>query len=209
MCALLGPNGAGKSTLLGIVSTLVRPTGGQVRYRRPEGGDISEVELRSQIGLLAHSSLVYSELSADENLRFYGRLYNVGDLDARISSLLDEVGLEPRARQRPARTYSRGMLQRLSLARALLSDPPILLLDEPFTGLDRGGASALAAALAKAKARGRVLLIITHDFESIGGMTDHVAVLKRGRLVFDEYGDDAGGGFSISDLKDIYHQHTD
>src|SRR5690606_23286251 len=120
-------------------------------------------------------------------------LYEVADARARATALLDEVGLEPRARLRPARTYSRGMLQRLSLARALLHDPRILLLDEPFTGLDRTGALALGKALARAKQRGCILLVVTHDLESIGGLTDHVAVLRRGKLAFEERREHAAG----------------
>jgi heme exporter protein A len=186
LCALLGPNGAGKSTLLGILSTLVKPTGGAVRYAGPDGAELPPRELRRHIGVLAHSSLVYGELTGLENLIFYGRLYDVAGAEARATALLDEVGLEPRARTRPARTYSRGMMQRLSLARALLHDPRILLLDEPFTGLDRTGAQALGRALAQARQRGCILLVVTHDLESIGGLTDHVIVLQRGRIAFEQ-----------------------
>ncbi|ACY15856.1 ABC transporter ATP-binding protein [Haliangium ochraceum] len=217
MCALLGPNGAGKSTLLGILSTLVKPTGGSVRYADQAGDEIPARDVRRHIGVLAHSSLVYGELSAIENLLFYGRLYQVADLEARARALLDEVGLDDKARQRPARTYSRGMTQRLSLARALLHDPRVLLLDEPFTGLDRTGARALVRSMAEAKQRGCILLVVTHDLESIGGLTDHVLVLKRGKAVFEEQrapgpGDGAeggAGGFSYAELKDVYHQHTE
>ncbi len=230
LCALLGPNGAGKSTLLGILSTLVRPSGGSVRYTRTDGGEVAVRDLRRHIGVLAHSSLVYGELTGVENLLFYGRLYQVTDVEARAQALLDEVGLDRKARVRPARTYSRGMTQRLSLARALLHDPDILLLDEPFTGLDRTGAQALAQALVQAKQRGRILLVITHDLESIGGVTDHVVVLRRGKVVFeDRRGDEPGAdpspapedaedepgrargadGFSYDQLKSIYHQYTE
>jgi len=218
LCALLGPNGAGKSTLLGILSTLVKPTGGEVRYARAGGDAIPERELRRHIGVLAHSSLVYGELTGIENLIFYGRLYGVADAEARATALLDQVGLDPKARLRPARTYSRGMTQRLSLARALLHDPRILLLDEPFTGLDRTGAMALSRSMAQAKQRGCILLVVTHDLESIGGLTDHVVVLQRGRIVFEERREpaparagDAGvyDGFSYDDLKRVYHEYTE
>jgi heme exporter protein A len=235
LCALLGPNGAGKSTLLGILSTLVKPTAGEVRYAGPGGAELPARELRRHIGVLAHSSLVYGELTGLENLIFYGRLYDVAGAEARATALLDEVGLEPRARTRPARTYSRGMMQRLSLARALLHDPSILLLDEPFTGLDRTGAQSLSRALAHAKRRGCILLVVTHDLESIGGLTDHVVVLQRGRVVFEQRrGADpivtpaastgprtppspatepelpgVYDGFSYDELKRIYHQYTE
>ena len=216
LCALLGPNGAGKSTLLGILSTLVRPTEGEVRYARSDGSVVPGRALRQHIGVIAHSSLVYGELSGIENLLFYGRLYQVEDLQARAEALLDEVGLDAKARLRPARHYSRGMTQRLSLARALLHDPHILLLDEPFTGLDRAGSQALGRALARAKQRGRILLVITHDLESIGGITDHVVVLRRGKVVYEERrgaadasDDIESAGFSYDDLKRIYHQYTE
>ncbi len=153
-----------------------------------------------------------------ENLIFYGRLYGVVDAEARATALLDQVGLDAKARLRPARTYSRGMTQRLSLARALLHDPRILLLDEPFTGLDRTGAMALSRSMAQAKQRGCILLVVTHDLESIGGLTDHVVVLQRGRIVFEERRDpapagagDAGvyDGFSYDELKRVYHEYTE
>ena len=211
LCALLGPNGAGKSTLLGIVSTLVRPSSGDVVYRDGDGSVEPGGELRRQIGMLAHDSFVYAQLTGMENLQFYGRLYDLDEVDSRAAQLLDEVGLDSDARGRPAGTYSRGMTQRLSLARALLHDPQVLLLDEPFTGLDRAGADALSRTLVAAKERGRLVLVVTHDLESIGDVTDHVVVLRRGRLVHEdsrESGDDSAG-FSYGELKRIYHRFTD
>lgn len=182
LTALMGPNGAGKSTLIGILSTLVRPTSGRVRV-----GDLAEPrDVRAAIGVLAHEPLIYPELTAVENLRFWGGLYDVPDAPRRAAALLDHVGLDGAARTRPARTYSRGMLQRLSLARALLSDPKVLLFDEPFTGLDRAGAAALAEALARAKADGRVVLVATHDLDAIDGLADQVVVLRGGKVVLQE-----------------------
>lgn len=208
MCALLGPNGAGKSTLLGILSTLVRPSSGEVVFRDGDHPVPAGSQLRAQIGVLAHNSFVYPELTGIENLEFYGKLYGLADVAGRAAQLLDEVGLDERARARTARTYSRGMLQRLALARALMHDPPLLLLDEPFTGLDRKGAEALAANLARAKERGCVMIVVTHDLESIADITDHVAVLRRGKLVFED-SKAPGSGFSYQDLKALYHQYTD
>ncbi len=212
-CALLGPNGAGKSTLLGILSTLVRATAGEVRYH--EGAQVRDQddELRRDIGVLAHASLCYGELDAIENLRLFARLYDLADAEARIGALLDEVGLEPRARTQPARTYSRGMVQRLALARALLARPSLLLLDEPFTGLDRGGALALGRRLAQVKETGAIVLVVTHDLEAIAGLADHVVVLRRGQVAFAEHRAAArghrDGGFAYDELKAIYHEHTD
>ena len=206
LCALLGPNGAGKSTLLGILSTLIRPSAGDVHYHDGATTLEPDDELRREIGVLAHASLCYGELTAVENLRFFGGLYGLGgaELGARTDELLAQVGLDEQARARPARTYSRGMLQRLALARALLARPSLLLLDEPFTGLDRGGADSLAGALARAKAAGAILLVVTHDLEAIAGVTDHVVVLRRGRIAHEE----RGPGYGYAELKEIYHQHA-
>jgi heme exporter protein A len=195
MTVVIGPNGAGKSTLIGILSTLMRPSAGRVVM----GGLREPREVRAAIGLLAHDALVYPELTAVENLRFYGRLYDVERLEERSAALLDEVGLDAAARARPARTYSRGMLQRLSLARALLPSPSLLLLDEPFTGLDRAGQAALATALARAKAEGRIVLVVSHDLEAVGGLADHVVALKNGRVVLDEARDVP---FAVEELRD-------
>jgi len=205
LCALLGPNGAGKTTLLGILSTLVRPTAGAVHYH--DGTSVREPddELRREIGVLAHASLCYGELNAVENLRFFGDLYGVADLQARIDELLAEVGLDDKARLRAARTYSRGMVQRLALARALLARPSLLLLDEPFTGLDRTGAAALGAALGRAKATGAILVVVTHDLEAIADLTDHVVVLRRGRIAFEE----RAASYGYNQLKQLYHDHAD
>jgi heme exporter protein A len=204
LCAVLGPNGAGKSTLLGILSTLIRPSGGTVRYRTGDADVAGGADLRAQIGVLAHESFVYGELTGTENLEFYGRMYSVAGVRERARALLDEVGLDDRARDRAARTYSRGMLQRLALARALMHAPPLLLLDEPFTGLDRAGSAALARTLARAREDGRVVLVITHDLEALDGVCDHVVVLRRGKVVLDERCD--GAGFSYAELKERYHR---
>ncbi len=203
MCALLGHNGAGKTTLLGIVSTLVRASAGQVVYENG-GRAVTGADVRREIGLLAHASLCYGELTALENLELFAGLYDVDGRPGTLAKLLDRVGLEPRARDRAARTYSRGMLQRLALARALLSKPSLLLLDEPFTGLDRDGALSLGKQLGDLRASGAIVVVVTHDLEAIAGRTDHVAVLRRGALVFEE----RGGPYSYDQLKDLYHQHA-
>jgi heme exporter protein A len=208
LCAILGENGAGKSTLLGILSTLVKPTSGEVAFQAGGQRQPPDSRLRRQIGVLAHDSFLYAGLTAYENLQFYGRLFGVEGAEARAAALLDEVGLEEAARDRPAGGYSRGMQQRLALARALLHDPQVLLLDEPFTGLDRTGAEALSRTLAKARADGRVVLVVTHDLESIGGVTDHVVVLRRGRVVFEERRTPPEA-FSHAELKELYHHHSD
>ena len=202
MCALLGHNGAGKTTLLGVVSTLVRPSAGAVAYHG--GGKAVEGEdVRREIGMLAHQSLCYAELTAIENLELVAGLYGVDGGATRITGLLDRVGLDARARSRAARTYSRGMLQRLALARALLTEPTLLLLDEPFTGLDRGGALSLGEQLGDLRAKGAIVVVVTHDLEAIAGRADHVAILRRGQLVFEER-----GAYDYEQLKDLYHRHA-
>lgn len=203
MCALLGHNGAGKTTLLGVLSTLVRPSAGAVTYRS-DGKAVEAEDVRREIGMLAHQSLCYAELTAIENLELFAGLYDVDGSAAAIKAILDQVGLEPRARTRAVRTYSRGMQQRLALARALLTKPSLLLLDEPFTGLDRDGALSLGKQLGELKASGAIVVVVTHDLEAIAGRCDHIAILRRGGLVFEERADT----YSYDQLKDIYHRHA-
>jgi heme exporter protein A len=202
MCALLGHNGAGKTTLLGIVSTLVQPSGGTVAYRS-RGSAVVGAEVRRQIGMLAHASLCYGDLSARENLALIAGLYEVDGSAQVIDGVLDQVGLDRKARDRPSRTYSRGMVQRLALARALLTRPSLLLLDEPFTGLDRNGALALGERLGALRDAGAIVVVVTHDLEAIAGRADHVAILRRGQLVFEER-----GAYTYEQLKDVYHRHA-
>jgi heme exporter protein A len=184
------------------VSTLVRPTAGSVAYRAG-GQAVTGADVRREIGVLAHASLCYGDLTARENLALTAGLYEV-DGDARaVDAMLDRVGLDPKARDRPARTYSRGMVQRLALARALLTRPSLVLLDEPFTGLDRGGALALGEQLGILRDAGAIVVVVTHDLEAIAGRTDHVAILRRGQLVFEDR-----GTYTYDQLKDLYHRHA-
>jgi heme exporter protein A len=188
--ALLGANGAGKSTLLALLATLSPPSTGELRF----DGELPSARARASIGVIAHESLCYADLTARENLAFFARLYAVDDGRARAEALLARVGLEGAA-DRPARTYSRGMLQRLAVARALLHHPRLLLLDEPFTGLDRDGAHTLAAILVEERARGATLLVVSHDFEPLPRLASRALVLRRGRLAFDGPAPDDAAGF--------------
>jgi heme exporter protein A len=208
VCAVLGQNGAGKSTLLGILSTLVRPTAGKVEFYAGEKALPTDATLRRHIGLLADQSLLYGSLNAEENLRFYAGLYGLLQAEARIAELLSQVGLPAEAQKRPAGGYSRGMLQRLALARALLHDPKVLLLDEPFTGLDQEGSQALAKSMAKAKADQRLVLIVTHDLAAIAGLCDHALVLSNGRVMHESKTNAGVSGFSHDELKNIYHRYA-
>jgi len=183
--ALLGPNGSGKSTLLRLLSGLSKPTAGTITVG---GWEIPReaAAVRAQIGMVSHKPLLYENLNAQENLRFFARLYNLNaaERDRRIDALLDRVGLA-RRRYDLVRTYSRGMLQRLSIARALLHDPAVLLFDEPYTGLDQDAAAMLDAVAAEARADGRTVIMTTHELDRAARLATRVLILARGAIGFD------------------------
>jgi len=178
---VMGPNGAGKTTLLRIIATLVRPDKGQLKvcgFPIPDKAP----EARAKIGFLTHSPLLYDELTARENLLFYANLLSVRSPEKRIEELLRLVGLEDRAEER-VRTFSRGMLQRLAIARALLHSPPLLLLDEPFTGLDQKAAEVLTALLKRFPQEGRTVIMTTHQLDETLTLAHRVLVLYKGKFV--------------------------
>ena len=175
---LLGANGAGKSTLLGILGTCLRPTRGEVYYGATEWAHVGPAQ-RSQIGLLGHRSLLYDELSALENLRFYGRLFGVAP--ERPAAVLAQVGLAG-LDARPLRACSRGMVQRVALARALLARPELLLLDEPLTGLDGPSARRLLDTLLRYRREGGTLVVVTHRPAALRELADRALVLDQGRV---------------------------
>lgn len=181
--ALLGPNGSGKSTFLRLVCGLSRPTGGQLKVG---GWELPReaAAVRAYIGVVSHRSLLYEGLTARENLLFFGRLYNVPELDARVDALLAQVGLSKRAYD-VVRTFSRGMLQRLSIARAILHNPDILLFDEPHTGLDQNASATLDNLLATARGEGRTVLMTTHQLDKAVKLADRVVILARGVIGYD------------------------
>lgn len=183
LIVLLGPNGAGKSTLLQIVATLQRPDRGTVRYDGVAQTALTP-EARGRFGYVSHDALLYADLSGRENLAFFASLYGIARASERIDALLERVVLVEAA-DRPVRGYSRGMRQRLSIARALLQEPSVLILDEPFTGLDRWGMAALHELLGAERDAGRIVLLSTHQLEMPAGLCDEVRVLRRGRLVLD------------------------
>ena len=178
--ALLGSNGAGKSTLLSIAATLLEPSSGEIRYgeasARAAGAD-----LRGRIGVLGHDLSIYPELSAAENLRFFGRAYGLSDVDGAVTVALGRAGLD--RRDDPCGRFSRGMRQRLALERALLHRPRLVLLDEPFTGLDDTATGALRERLRELRAEGCIVLLATHDLETIDGLADRAVLLLSGKLV--------------------------
>lgn len=178
--ALLGPNGSGKSTLLRLLAGLHRPERGTIRFRDHQF-DPRDAEQRRRIGFLSHQSLSYDGLSARENLRLIARLHSLPDPDAAVSSALSEVGLEW-VGERPVRTFSRGMSQRLSLARALLHRPELLLLDEPMSALDPEGCRALEESLVRLRAGGTAILMASHDLAHLGRIATSVGLLRHGRI---------------------------
>jgi ABC-type multidrug transport system ATPase subunit len=177
--ALLGPNGAGKSTLLSVAAEPLKQSAGTVKYGEHDAH--ATPALRQRIGLVGHDLYLYPELTAAENLLFYGRLHRVPDVARRVDLALERAHLSSR-RDDPVLGFSRGMRQRLTLERALLHDPRLVLLDEPFTGLDDASSSALVDRLAELRANGRIVLVATHDLEVIDGLIDRAVMLRDGRL---------------------------
>ncbi len=196
--ALLGPNGAGKTTLLRILATLARPTSGVVRLA---GHDVARAAnaVRRHVGYVGHAPLLYDELSAAENLVFFSRMYGLKDGTRRAVELLERVGLSAKARERAA-TLSRGQTQRLALARALLHDPAVLLLDEPDTGLDDRGLSVLGDVLRERRAAGQTTVLATHAHDRALSLTDRVLVLNGGRVAHSG----PAGALSIEGIATIY-----
>ena len=198
---LLGPNGAGKTTLLWLFSTLTSPTSGSIHF-----GDLPPErarDARGSIGLLSHAALTYGDLTARENVAFYGRLYGVPEPERAAEALLCEFGLDD-AIDRPAKTFSRGMLQRLGLARALIGHPSLVLLDEPFTGLDRASTRTVLSRIKTLRDEGAMILMISHDIQVTSDLADDVAFLRRGQLVFRHH-----GALTAEALRDLYAEHVE
>jgi heme exporter protein A len=198
---LVGPNGAGKSTLMRIVATLLRPDAGEVEIG---GWPLSSHahKVRRHIGLVSHQSLLYQDLTAAENLTFFARLYGLDNETDRVQQALKMVGL--RARQRdPVSSFSRGMTQRLTIARATLHEPEVLLLDEPYTGLDQDAVALLDRLLLAEKERGRTVLMITHDLIHSLTVSDRILFLHNGRIVHEVL-----AGIEAGELINTYRQFT-
>jgi ABC-type multidrug transport system ATPase subunit len=161
-------------------------------------------EVRRRIGFAAHQTLLYGDLSALQNLRFYGRMYGLADVESRVQQLISRVELTERQND-PVRTLSRGMQQRLAIARCLLHDPRILLLDEPYTGLDQRAARILTNLIHELLAEGRTLLMTTHDLQWAAEVAQQVFILLGGRVVHQA----SATGLSAQDLREIYQQHVE
>lgn len=176
--ALLGPNGAGKTTFLRVLASLSRPSLGEVRvagYRLP----MEAAEVRQRLGVVSHLPLLYGDLTADENLRFYGKMYGVRSLRKRIDEVLELVGLTSR-RSDLVRTFSRGMQQRLAIGRAILPDPEVLLFDEPHTGLDQDACDMLDHLLREVAGQGRTVVMTSHDLARVEDLASRFDVLSQG-----------------------------
>lgn len=179
---LFGPNGAGKTTLLRLLAGSLRPTRGELRFATTAGGD--EHAWRRRIGVLSHQTYLYGELTAEENLRFYARLYGLADVRSRVEELLNQVGLIDRAGEL-VRTFSRGMQQRLALARTLIHEPEMVLLDEPYTGLDPHASRMLRGVLEHLRDGRRTIVLVTHNLTQGLELADRVVIQAAGRWVFD------------------------
>lgn len=175
-CAILGDNGAGKTTLLRTLAGLNRPTSGEVRVL----GASHFREVSSRVGYMAHPSLLYDEMSGMENLRYFAQLYGIAD-DSRCAETIRSVGLFP-ALIRPVGQYSQGMKQRMSLARTLLHDPQILLLDEPFSNVDLKSAREMVALLAGLRDRGKTIFVVTHQAALLDGVADEFVWMEAGKI---------------------------
>lgn len=197
--ALLGGNGAGKTTLLNILATLDAPTSGRVLYDALTWAQVAR-RGRLAIGWVGHDPLLYPNLSGAENLAFYTRMYGIDD-PSLADRLLARVGMAD-ARSRLVRDCSRGMVQRLTIARALLHDPALLLLDEPLTGLDRAGRADLSELFAELRAQGKILILSTHDLHTADALCDRALFLRRGRLAHDTLLTSPG------DLLRAYEEHA-
>jgi heme exporter protein A len=200
--ALVGPNGAGKTTFLRILATLSRPKMGEVLmagYRLPA----QAAAVRQRLGVVSHQPLLYGDLSAEENLRFYARMYALAEDGPRIKEVLQMVGLYRRRRDL-VREFSRGMQQRLAIARSILHDPQILLFDEPHTGLDQDASTMLDGLLGEIASGGRTVVMTSHDLPRAARLADRVDILSRGVINASIRKDDP----SMVDLPAIYRRVT-
>ena len=199
--AVVGPNGAGKTTLLAILSTLVRPTSGTISL----GDELlsGSPAARAAIGYVGHEPGVYPELSAQQNLRLFASLYGLDGAEDRIEAMLKRVDLADVRSDLPARAYSRGMLQRLALARALLHSPEILLFDEPSSALDPMGARWLVDELLRERQAGRLVVLVTHDLDAAAQVANHLVVIRRGRVALDRT---QPAGLAAADVRALYEE---
>ena len=199
---IFGPNGAGKTTLIRVLATTMKPSSGSVRIAGFYLRD-NPVQIRRKIGLVSHQSFLYDDLTAFENLKFYGRMYDVPNLEGRIHTVATQFELTPRLHHQ-VRTLSRGLRQRLSIARAVIHNPPIMLLDEPETGLDQQATAMLKELLEALSAEGGTVIMTTHRLEYGLEMGDHVAIMDGGKIAYEE----SKQSLDIEDLRQTYYRFT-
>ena len=199
LLAVFGPNGAGKTTLLRMLGGVMRPNAGHVRVAGAPA-DVGSRNWRHRVGIVSHQSLLYGELTTTENLLFYGRLFGLTDLKTRIPERLASMGLSDRART-PVGELSHGLKQRVALARALLHDPEVVLLDEPYTGLDPHASAVLREQLASLKDGRRTVVLVTHNLKQGLELADRVAIQVQGR--FASVTDSAS--LDLAGLEALYH----
>jgi heme exporter protein A len=181
--AILGPNGAGKSTLLKVLATLIKPTTGLIKVN---GMDLKKnhIQIKKIMGYLPHSSLLYDHYTPLENIVFFGNIYGVKNVEQRAKELVKEVGLSFFLNE-PVKNFSRGMIQRIAIARAIVHEPEFLLLDEPHTGLDQGAIGILNNVILAMKAKGTTTLMVTHDFKQAAEICDRIIIVKNGKIIDD------------------------
>jgi len=200
--AILGPNGAGKTTLIKVLATIINITSGKVLITGLNPKDNAE-EIRRQIGVITHQTFLYGNLTANENLEFYGRMYDIPQRKKRINEVADMVRMTPRLYDR-VNTLSRGMQQRIAIARALLHKPTILLLDEPETGLDPQATSILWEILNVEREDKRTIFLTTHSLERGLEIGNRLLILNQGKFAYEE----SGQTLSLADLKQIYQHYS-
>lgn len=181
--SIFGRNGAGKTTFLKILSTLLPQTEGEVFYNETPFSKLERLEIKRKIGLISHNLFLYSGLTAEENLSFFAELYALEKPKERIAEVIEKVGLSTRKREF-VRNFSRGMQQRLGIARAFLHNPEILLLDEPYTGLDQNGTEILNSLLDTFNTSDKLVILVTHNIEQGLGISDKVTIFENGKVVF-------------------------
>ena len=203
--ALLGPNGAGKTTFLRVLASLSTPSMGEVSisgYRLPQ----QSAAVRRRLGVVLHQPLLYGDLTAEENLRFYGRMYSLTGLDDRIMEILDLVGLKGRQRDL-VRTFSRGMQQRLSIGRAVIHDPDVILFDEPYTGLDQDASSMLDEVLLKIAGQGKTIVMTSHDLARIAELASRFDVISRGVIAASASREEVGPNNLLQFYREVVRAH--
>jgi heme exporter protein A len=200
--AIFGPNGAGKTTLIKIVATLIRPSAGTVLINGTSIRDKPE-QIRSRLGVMGHHTFLYDNLTVYDNLKFYGSMYGVNNLDRTVREVIARVELESRLYDRVG-TLSRGMQQRVSLARAIIHNPSILFLDEPETGLDPHAVSVMQGILDTPAIERNTVLFTTHNIERGLELCDRLAILSEGRIVYQKPKEE----IDTANFKSVYNRYT-